>query len=255
MPITEVTFGDETLSLAEAERRYRGGSLLWPLPFAFFKAAVEQSSPRNYVSPSQLKSCPRQFVLKQNTDYSIELETQEASLKGTAFHTMMEGAIHGEDDYLLEERVSRTLAVIVDGEPYDLTLSGQPDVYAKVYNAIEDYKTTGGYMRKDFDGYDSHKLQLHVYGWILRPRFPEISEARLYYLGNKQRVLIRFPLWPDEQVENLIADYAQEYIRWLRDSNYLPPIPTDPEMLRFCSTCPVRMACDAYDKEGVTRLG
>jgi hypothetical protein len=253
MPVTHVTYRNETLSIEDATQRFREGHIDWPFPFAYVKTAIRQSQPRNFVSPSQLKSCPRQFVLKQVEDYAVELEGISAAVKGTEFHNVMQRSLEDEPGFITEERVTRTLALIVDGEPFELALSGQPDMVTP-FGAIEDYKTTGGYMKKDFNGYDSHKLQLQVYGWILRPTRPYVRLARLFYHGNKQQVKIEFELWDDAQVEAQIAHYATEYVRWMRDNSYLPPVPEDPEMLRFCETCPVRMACNAYDEMGVTHL-
>lgn len=254
MPVTAVSYAGEELPLEEAEQAFREGSIDWPFPFALFKVAVAQSRPRSFVSPSQLKSCPRQFVLKQKVDYSIELGEQIATMKGTALHDMFQQALSEEDGHVTEERVTRQIAVDVDGEEFILTLSGQPDSVAAEYGTVEDYKTTGTYIKKDFDGYDSHKLQLSVYGWILRGVGVDVWKGRLFYLGNKQERRVDFPLLADAAVEAQIRTYAPEYIRWMRDNSYLPPIPTDPEMLRFCKTCPVRMACNIYDEEGVTRL-
>lgn len=254
MPVTAVSYKGEELPLDAAEQAFRDGSINWPFPFAVFKVAVEQSKPRNYVSPSQLKSCPRQFVLKQKEDYAVELGDQIATMKGTALHAMFEQALSTEDAHVTEERVTRAITVEVDGEDFTLTLSGQPDLVAAAYGTVEDYKTTGGYIKRDFDGYESHKLQLSVYGWILRGNEVNVWLGRLFYLGNKQERRVDFPLLSDEAVEAQIRHYAPEYIRWMRDNSYLPPVPTDPEMLRFCATCPVRLACNAYDEDGVTHL-
>jgi hypothetical protein len=251
MPVTAVSYEGEELPLAVAEQRLREGSLDWPFPFALFKVAVAAAKPRDFVSPSQLKSCPRQFVLKLRTDYTIELRDSVASMKGTALHALFEKALDDEDAHVTEERVTRAIDIEVDGETYRLALSGQPDSVAAEYATVEDYKTTGGYIKRDFDGYDSHKLQLSVYGWILRGNGVSVSRGRLYYLGNKQERRVDFPLMSDAEVEAAIRHYAPEYIRWLRNKDYLPPIPQDEEMLKWCATCPVRIACDAFDQEGL----
>lgn len=251
MPITHVSFGGEELPVDVAEQQFRDGSSHWPFPFAFFKIAVKQAQPRNYVSPSALKSCPRQFVLKQKVDYTVDLESTAATTKGTALHEFFQQALEEEKEHVTEERVTRAITVEVDGSDFVLELSGQPDMVAAEYQTVEDYKTTGTYIRRDFDGYEGHKLQLSLYGWILRGMGVEILYGRLYYLGNKQQKRVDFDLYSDAYVEEQIRKYAPEYIRWMRDNDYIPPIPTETELLQFCSFCPVRQACDALDIQGV----
>lgn len=251
MPIVAASYQGQELGLEEAAERYRDGSVDWPLPFAYFKAAVEQNKPRDFVSPSQLSHCPRQFVLKQVEDYTIDLSNEGATMKGTALHTLFEDVMHGEDGFVQEQRLSRSIELEVDGEPYTLTLSGQPDLVTP-YGIVEDYKTTGGYIKKDFQGYDSHRWQLSVYGWILRANgFPKLGHGRLWYLGNKQEKRIDFTLYHDVEVEKYIQRYAPEYVRWLRDRSYIPPIPADDEMLTFCKYCPLQQVCAALDERGI----
>src|SRR5688572_18106506 len=111
MPVTSVSYRGEELPLSEAEQRFREGSIDWPFPFALFLAAVKQNRPRNYVSPSQLKACPRQFVLKQTEDYTLELADTIAALKGTALHDLFQEALGKEDGHVTEERVTRAIDV------------------------------------------------------------------------------------------------------------------------------------------------
>jgi CRISPR/Cas system-associated exonuclease Cas4 (RecB family) len=259
MPVTTVRWDDKhEYPIERALEMHRDGSAFEqgsPFPLAFVQAAVKASDPRDFLSPSSMKSCPRQFVLKQKVDYALDLESMEAPLKGTAFHALLEKNLRGEPGFELEQRVARAIEVPVDGEVYILELSGQPDVVDIQNDTIEDYKTTGAYLRKDFNGYDSHRVQLGIYAWLLRPRNPDLRYGRLYYFGNKQRKLIRFELMSDDEAEAVIRKYAPEYIRWLKDRSYLPPIPTDPELLTFCKFCPVRQACDAFDQMGVTQVG
>ena len=251
MPITAVSYGDKVLTLDEAEAAYRDGSLRWPVPFAYFKAAVAQNRPRNFVSPSQLAHCPRQFVLKQTEDYTVDLSNESSTMKGTALHTLFEDQLRDEEGFIQEQRLSRSIELEVDGEPFTLTLSGQPDLVTP-YNVIEDYKTTGTYIKKDFNGYDGHKLQLSIYGWIVRGATDRpVHWGRLWYLGNRQEKLIEFELYDDATVEAWIAHYAPEYVRWLRDNSYIPPIPEDEEMLKFCKYCPLQNVCSALEERGM----
>lgn len=255
MPVTRVGWNGQELTVEEALDGFRNGTVNWPFPYAFVKTAIETNKVRTFVSPSQIKSCPRQFVLKQWEDYTLQLEDTEASIKGTGYHEVMQQALKDEPGFIIEHRFSRTAAVPIRTpdnylELYPLKLTGQPDVVDLSTGTIDDYKTTGGYIRRDFSGYDGHKIQLHIYGWLVRAEYPGVTTGRLYYIGQKQRAKIEFPLWTDVQVESYIAEAAVEYVRWMKDPEYLPPIPTDEDMLRFCKTCPVRVACDAYDQEG-----
>lgn len=222
----------------------------WPFPFAYFKAAVEQGRPRDYVSPSQLAHCPRQFVLKQSEDYTIDLSNESSTMKGTALHTLFEEALRGEEGFVQEQRISRTIEVEVDGAIQELTLSGQPDLVTP-YGAIEDYKTTGTYINRKFDGYESHKLQLSIYGWIARGQGINVTKGRLWYLGNRQEKLVEFELYGDDIIESEIRKYTPEYIRWICDRNYIPPVPEDEEMLKFCKYCPLQQVCSALDERGI----
>ena len=122
---------------------------------------------------SLTSTCPREFKLKQEDDYTLALEAGFYAMDGTFFHSVMEQSTPPEGQEVIRERRFAKRMRLPDGREF--FLPGRMDEIVLNYRnglaLVRDYKRTKS-VPKYGRPWSNHIRQLNLYRMILSD-FPE----------------------------------------------------------------------------------
>lgn len=227
----------------------------WTHPILKMMVNVE----RDYMSPTGLQKCPREWFFQHATNYSVDPEKAWPRVRGTAFHANVESSEEG----LSEVRLQRTIDI--DGTAY--VMRGQVDLIQNVNQPfIRDWKTTDIAMSLRLGTLPKadHIEQVSVYAWMLAANelgdSLTVSHGEIVYVDMKKQLRKQFALWDHVSVEGMIRARMPLRSRMLNlgmaayaqgQGELVPPemLTELPDVLPVedrwrCDYCDVRGACD-----------
>jgi CRISPR/Cas system-associated exonuclease Cas4 (RecB family) len=183
------------------------------------------------LSVTALTGCVRQAYLKTTEPYYQRPDQQYWAYRGTLGHLLAErGAGPGT---IAEQRFERELR-LPSGRA--VTITGRPDEIDPARALLIDYKTTDRAPRQPSP---QHIAQLNAYRWLVAPSY-QIDRLGIVYLTMKGVQKASVPIWPDGQVERLLAERAGALAEAYAGGGW-PELTEDRWM---CGFCPVAAACE-----------
>lgn len=220
-------------------------------------SAMFPEQERAFYSPTMLTGCPRQEVLKRETDFYPEPEKVYKAWRGTLAHTMLEHLRH-EQGAILEKRFD---AVLPLGDGRGVLLRGKPDKVLPEQGLVIDYKTLKEVISVPKETWTP---QLSSYKWLLHHNGVEVERGIIQQISMDEAKMIDVELWDLESTEAWLRGRMLKFVGVLEreyDLEHLPP------MLDYaidnnawlCRTpkgggkawCPVAEACFALAHKGI----
>jgi hypothetical protein len=183
------------------------------------------------LSVTALTGCVRQAFLKATEPYYQRPDQQYWAYRGTLGHLLAERG--AGPDIIAEQRFERALR-LPSGRL--VTITGKPDEIDPARGLLIDYKTTDRAPRQPSP---LHIAQLNAYRWLVAPHYA-IEKLGIVYLTMRGVQKASMPIWPDGQIERLLAERAGALAEAYAGGDW-PELTEDRWM---CGYCPVAAACE-----------
>jgi hypothetical protein len=264
MPSIGWTCKDGTqVSYQEALDMARKNGEFQKFPAPVLQAMHNERVDGDWLSPSSAGGCARQRVLKRLEPYSQDLEAAWTTFTGNAYHREIAGDRRAHDSGQSEIYLEMDLRFqLRDGQPYTMKMQGTADYWDSEYRSLYDWKTIGDFVYYDTATkqrttrqlpYDSHVLQINLYGMMLRWQNVPVDHLYIWYVKsegkkNVTRRLVECPIWDMEDLYHHACELA-EPLAWYEVTGELPQEHYDPEW-DVCRFCPLQQRCQELALEG-----
>ena len=220
----------------------------YPEGFSYTPDMLEemlQGEERDYISPSTLGGCARQWKLKREEPYYEELDKAWPKFRGTLAHAVMEAGPN-EPDAILEISRERVLETPLG----PVIIYGKPDKVIPSLKLLIDYKTIKAIERKPKAAWIQ---QLSCYRWLLAGDGIEVERAIIQQISMALPYRLEIPLWDLEYTEIWLKARVPEFVLALEPGDTYPRAlieGIDDNTWVQCQWCPVAAKCRALQREG-----
>lgn len=181
-----------------------------PYTYPLLKAMIQRDQSESF-TPSKFYSCDRALALRLTENYAVDPQNAYARLRGSLFHTILEAAAEGREDYHPLVEVSLVRPIKVDGVWRLVT--GRIDLGDPDRGLLTDYKTT----RKLWPPYpkptDVGKLKL--YRWLAEAHGITFDKGEIVYVeiasGNIERARVMIPPVSEEWMQYRVRQIVSVY--------------------------------------------